>query len=133
MLRYTVDTVQGLLDRNRSLDAGWTMPVWVSDILLGTGIISTLITFGQNYYGEKIRIYPSGTTALHDVSLTIEAGKTTALASLSGADKSTIINPLCQFYRPNGGEMLRDGRPLAEYDTFALDQQIGLVLQKNHG
>jgi ABC-type multidrug transport system fused ATPase/permease subunit len=76
--------------------------------------------------------YPSGTAALHDVSLTIQAGKTTALVGLSGAGKSTIINLLCQFYRPNGGEMLLDGRPLADYDTFVLRQEIGLVLQKNH-
>jgi ABC-type multidrug transport system fused ATPase/permease subunit len=76
--------------------------------------------------------YPSGTAALHNVSLTIQAGKTTALVGLSGAGKSTIINLLCQFYRPDSGEIRLDGRPLADYDTFALRQEIGLVLQKNH-
>jgi ABC-type multidrug transport system fused ATPase/permease subunit len=76
--------------------------------------------------------YPGGTTALHDVSLNIPAGKTTALVGLSGAGKSTIINLLCQFYQPDSGELLLDGQPLAEYDTFALRRQIGLVLQKNH-
>ncbi|OUJ73227.1 ABC transporter ATP-binding protein [Hymenobacter crusticola] len=76
--------------------------------------------------------YPSGTQALHDVCLTIEAGKTTALVGLSGAGKSTIINLLCKFYAPDRGKMLLDGRPLADYDTHALRQQIGLVLQKNH-
>jgi ABC-type multidrug transport system fused ATPase/permease subunit len=92
---------------------------------------------GENLRGQfELRnvnfTYPSGTAALHDVSLTIEAGKTTALVGLSGAGKSTIINLLCQFYRPNGGEILLDGHPLANYDTFALRQEIGLVLQKNH-
>jgi ABC-type multidrug transport system fused ATPase/permease subunit len=76
--------------------------------------------------------YPSGTAALHDVSMTIEAGKTTALVGLSGAGKSTIINLLCEFYRPDNGGVLLDGRPLSEYDTPALRQKIGLVLQKNH-
>ncbi|MBO0360274.1 ABC transporter ATP-binding protein [Hymenobacter sp. BT186] len=76
--------------------------------------------------------YPSGTQALHDVCLTIEAGKTTALVGLSGAGKSTIINLLCKFYAPDHGKMLLDGKPLADYDTHALRQQIGLVLQKNH-
>jgi ABC-type multidrug transport system fused ATPase/permease subunit len=76
--------------------------------------------------------YPSGTQALHDVCLRIEAGKTTALVGLSGAGKSTIINLLCKFYEPQRGQMLLDGRPLADYDTHALRQQIGLVLQKNH-
>jgi ABC-type multidrug transport system fused ATPase/permease subunit len=76
--------------------------------------------------------YPSGTQALHDVCLTIEEGKTTALVGLSGAGKSTIINLLCKFYEPDHGRMLLDGKPLADYNTHALRQQIGLVLQKNH-
>ncbi|HEX8429422.1 ABC transporter ATP-binding protein [Hymenobacter sp.] len=76
--------------------------------------------------------YPSGTQALYDVCLTIEAGKTSALVGLSGAGKSTIINLLCKFYTPDHGKMLLDGKPLADYDTHALRQQIGLVLQKNH-
>jgi ABC-type multidrug transport system fused ATPase/permease subunit len=76
--------------------------------------------------------YPSGTQALYDVSLTIQAGKTTALVGLSGAGKSTVLNLLCKFYPPNRGEVLLDGHPLAEYDTHALRQKIGLVLQKNH-
>ncbi|TGE08020.1 ABC transporter ATP-binding protein [Hymenobacter fodinae] len=76
--------------------------------------------------------YPSGTQALHDVCLTIEEGKTTALVGLSGAGKSTIINLLCKFYAPDHGKLLLDGKPLADYDTHALRQQIGLVLQKNH-
>src|SRR6476469_6754426 len=76
--------------------------------------------------------YPSGTQALEDVCLTIEEGKTTALVGLSGAGKSTIINLLCKFYEPDSGKMLLDGKPLADYNTHALRQQIGLVLQKNH-
>jgi ABC-type multidrug transport system fused ATPase/permease subunit len=76
--------------------------------------------------------YPSGTAALHDVSLTIEAGRTTALVGLSGAGKSTVLNLLCEFYRPGAGQVLLDGRPLGEYDIHYLRQQIGLVLQKNH-
>ncbi|ALW86723.1 ABC transporter [Hymenobacter sedentarius] len=76
--------------------------------------------------------YPSGTQALHDVGLTIAAGKTTALVGLSGAGKSTVINLLCKLYQPQHGELLLDGIPLAEYNTHALRQNIGLVLQKNH-
>ncbi|MGI4872913.1 MAG: ABC transporter ATP-binding protein [Janthinobacterium lividum] len=76
--------------------------------------------------------YPSGTAALRHVSLRIEAGKTTALVGLSGAGKSTVLNLLCEFYRPNAGQVLLDGKPLAEYDIHALRQHIGLVLQKNH-
>jgi ABC-type multidrug transport system fused ATPase/permease subunit len=76
--------------------------------------------------------YPNGTQALHNVSVTIENGKTTALVGLSGAGKSTIINLLCKFYLPDNGEILLDGINLNQYDNAYLRNDIGLVLQKNH-
>jgi len=76
--------------------------------------------------------YPNGTPALHDVSLTIAAGQTTALVGLSGAGKSTVLNLLCKFYEPATGVLLLDGHPLVDYDTHALRRLIGIVLQKNH-
>ena len=76
--------------------------------------------------------YPNGTPALHDVSLTIAAGQTTALVGLSGAGKSTVLNLLCKFYEPATGMLLLDGHPLVDYDTHALRRLIGIVLQKNH-
>lgn len=76
--------------------------------------------------------YPNGTQALHNVSMAIENGKTTALVGLSGAGKSTIINLLCKFYLPDTGEILLDGVNLNQYDNAYLRNDIGLVLQKNH-
>ncbi len=77
-------------------------------------------------------IYPNGTQALEGVTMTIPAGKTVALVGLSGAGKSTLLNLLCKFYAPTRGEILLDGRDIAEFDTRELRQRIGLVLQKNH-
>ena len=76
--------------------------------------------------------YPNGTKALHDVSLTLEPGKTTAIVGLSGAGKSTLINLLCKFYQPDSGQVYLDGLELEEYDNESLRDNIGLVLQKNH-
>lgn len=76
--------------------------------------------------------YPNGKQALHDVSLSIEKGKTTAIVGLSGAGKSTLINLLCKFYNPDNGEILLDGVSLEDYDNDSLRENIGLVLQKNH-
>ena len=76
--------------------------------------------------------YPNGTKALHNVSLAIEHGKTTALVGLSGAGKSTILNLLNKFYEPDSGDILLDGINLKQYDNHSLRQEIGLVLQKNH-
>ena len=76
--------------------------------------------------------YPGGTKALHDISMTIEPGKITALVGLSGAGKSTIVNLLDKFYEPDCGTVTLDGVDLREYDTQYLRENIGLVLQKNH-
>ncbi|MFT3904358.1 MAG: ABC transporter ATP-binding protein [Niabella sp.] len=76
--------------------------------------------------------YPKGKQTLHDISMIIEAGKTTALVGLSGAGKSTIINLLCKFYLPDSGEILLDSTNLNDYDNSFLRDKIGLVLQKNH-
>lgn len=77
-------------------------------------------------------VYPNGTQALYDVSMTIPAGKTVAFVGLSGAGKSTLLNLLCKFYVPTSGEVCLDGRNILEYDTRLLRRRIGLVLQKNH-
>lgn len=76
--------------------------------------------------------YPNGTKALHNVSMIIENGKTTALVGLSGAGKSTIINLLCKFYLPDSGEILLDQVDLNQYNNTFLRGDLGLVLQKNH-
>ena len=76
--------------------------------------------------------YPNGTKALHNINMTIENGKTTALVGLSGAGKSTIINLLCKFYLPDSGKILLDDVDLDDFNNTSLRNDIGLVLQKNH-
>ncbi len=76
--------------------------------------------------------YPNGTKALHNINMRIEKGKITAFVGLSGAGKSTIVNLLDKFYKPDCGAIKLDGVDLNEYDTQYLRDNIGLVLQKNH-
>ena len=76
--------------------------------------------------------YPNGTKALYDVSMKIDSGNITALVGLSGAGKSTIVNLLDKFYRPDSGIIALDGVDVNQWDTQWLRDNIGLVLQKNH-
>ena len=76
--------------------------------------------------------YPGGTHALTDVSMRIDGGKITALVGLSGAGKTTIVNLLDKFYRPDSGIIALDGVDVNQWDTQWLRDNIGLVLQKNH-
>jgi len=67
--------------------------------------------------------------ALDRVSLAIAPGESVALVGPSGAGKTTLVNLLPRFIAPTAGEVLLDGRPLAEWDIAALRRQIALVSQ----
>lgn len=73
--------------------------------------------------------YQDGHWVLEDVSFTIEPGEKVALVGATGSGKTTIAHLLLGFYRPGRGEIRVDGRPLAEWDVFALRRQIGFVMQ----
>lgn len=77
-------------------------------------------------------VYPNGKQALKNITLKIESGKTTALVGLSGAGKSSAMNVLTGFYGPTAGQVLLDGKRLADYDQHWIRQNVGLVMQKNH-
>src|SRR2546430_10432856 len=51
--------------------------------------------------------------ALSDVSLHLLPGQAHALAGENGAGKSTLIKILAGVYRPDSGQVLVDGRPVA--------------------
>lgn len=72
------------------------------------------------------------TAALHNVSLTVPAGKTMALVGRSGSGKSTIASLLTRFYDIQQGEILIDGHDLREYTLQSLRNQVALVSQNVH-
>ena len=44
-----------------------------------------------------------GVRALHDISLSLQSGRVTALIGENGAGKSTIVKILTGIYRPDSG------------------------------
>lgn len=76
--------------------------------------------------------YPSRpeSTVLQNVSLTIPAGKVTALVGASGSGKSTFVNLLQRFYQPTEGVVLIDGHDISQLDVHWLRQQMALVDQE---
>ncbi|XP_031108792.1 ABC transporter B family member 15 [Ipomoea triloba] len=63
-------------------------------------------------------------------SITIEAGKSTALVGQSGSGKSTIIGLIERFYDPTSGVVKIDGRDIKSYHLRALRKHIALVSQE---
>ena len=66
---------------------------------------------------------------LHSVSFSTEKGKTLAIVGEAGAGKTTIINLLMRFYRPQGGKILIDGIDSAKLTDRSLRSQFAMVLQ----
>ena len=60
VLDWTVDQVNGLVTAGEQWGhAAAHIVIMISVVLLGKEIISALITFAQNYYGERMRIFVS--------------------------------------------------------------------------
>ncbi|KAI4607210.1 hypothetical protein J4E83_009666 [Alternaria metachromatica] len=76
--------------------------------------------------------YPARPSAqvLRGLSLTIPAGKTTALVGPSGCGKSTLVGLLERWYQPATGQILLDGRDISEYNTKWLRSNIRLIQQE---
>ncbi len=66
---------------------------------------------------------------LKNVSFDINPGETLAIVGSTGSGKTTIISLLNRFYEIQGGQIRIDGRPLNDYDVFALRRRIAVVLQ----
>jgi ATP-binding cassette subfamily B (MDR/TAP) protein 1 len=76
--------------------------------------------------------YPSRPTALvlQDLTVSIPAGKTTALVGPSGCGKSTIVGLLERWYQPSSGQIQLDGDDLADINTNWLRSNMRLVQQE---
>lgn len=63
-------------------------------------------------------------------SITIEAGKSTAIVGQSGSGKSTIIGLIERFYDPQEGAVKIDGQDIRSYNLRSLRRHIALVSQE---
>jgi len=75
--------------------------------------------------------YPgSAHDALSGFTLTLPAGKTTAIVGHNGAGKSTLIKLLCRFYDPQEGQILFDGSDITRFDPAELRRAITVLFQE---
>ena len=73
--------------------------------------------------------YESNRQILHDVSLTIPAGRTVAVVGPSGSGKSTLARLLYRFYDVTGGRITIDGQDLRAVQQTSVRAAIGIVPQ----
>ncbi|MBR6846715.1 MAG: ABC transporter ATP-binding protein [Bacteroidales bacterium] len=86
VLDWTVDQVNGLVTAGEQWgQRAAHIVILISTVLLGKEIISALITFAQNYYGERMRIFVSRDLA----QSVIEKVLTFRMAFFNSGDNST--------------------------------------------
>jgi ATP-binding cassette subfamily B protein len=85
---------------------------------------------GQVDYRNVSFAYRSDVPALHDINLVAKPGQCVALVGPTGAGKSTLVSLLSRFYEATGGEILLDGRSVADISLRELREQIGVVSQE---
>ena len=67
---------------------------------------------------------------LKGVNLTIGAGESLALVGINGAGKTTLVKLICGMYVPTKGEILVNGRSIADYNIEEYYLMISAVFQE---
>jgi energy-coupling factor transport system ATP-binding protein len=73
--------------------------------------------------------YPSGTEALHGVSLAVESGESLAVIGQNGAGKTTLIKMVNGLLRPTEGQVRVFGEDIQAVSTAKLARKVGFVFQ----
>lgn len=75
-------------------------------------------------FGDKV--------VLEDVSAQMKAGRTNLIIGASGSGKTVLIKCMIGLYKPDGGDVLYEGKNLGEMDDKELKElrtQIGMLFQ----
>ena len=67
VLRYTVDTIQQLLNAGRHAQESVSLLLFISAILFGKEIVNIAVKYGQSMFGERIRVNLSSQLSQHAV------------------------------------------------------------------
>ena len=68
-------------------------------------------------------------TIVPDLSLSIPAGKITAIIGPNGCGKSTLLRGISRLLKPSSGEITLDGQPVASYGGKEFARMVGLLPQ----
>ena len=73
--------------------------------------------------------YDPANPVLHNITLSIKKGETTALIGSSGAGKTTLVDLICRFYDPTRGTITVDGVDLKQLEIKSLRHKMAIVSQ----
>ena len=84
-------------------------------------------------FHDVSKMYPGGSAALAEVSLSIASGEMVFLAGPSGAGKSTLLKMIAAIERPSSGRVLVNGQEVSSIRPRGLPylrRKLGLILQE---
>lgn len=114
---------QGAFDNIKQLLRSDDKPYLQNGSLLFPGLRSEIMFNAVNFG------YTPDQLVLHDLTLTIPAGKMTALVGASGAGKSTLVDLIPRFYDPTSGQVTLDDVDSRQFDIYSLRQKLAIVSQ----
>jgi len=83
-----------------------------------------LLEFRNVHFG-----YPGGYEILHDISFSMDHGKTYALVGPTGGGKTTTASIMARLYDPLQGMVLLKGKDIRSYSPEERAEKIGFILQ----
>jgi len=84
---------------------------------------------GRVHFENVTFRYTPDAPVLRELTLDIEAGKTTALVGLSGSGKTTMMNLILRFWDPEEGAISIDGQDIRAVTIKSVRTQVSLVSQ----
>jgi osmoprotectant transport system ATP-binding protein len=81
-------------------------------------------------FEQVSKVYPDGTTAVDEFSLTIPSHTATVFVGSSGSGKTTLLRMINRMVEPSGGRVTIDGADIRDRSAVALRRSIGYVLQQ---
>jgi energy-coupling factor transport system ATP-binding protein len=78
---------------------------------------------------DLVHVYPDGTRAIDDVTLSIGAGESVAIVGQNGSGKTTLVRHFNGLLRPTAGEVFVDGADVRGRRVAHLAAIVGLAFQ----
>ena len=90
-------------------------------------------SFGKIEFQNVSFSYPDqpDVSVLHNLSFTIESGKTIGILGSTGSGKSSLVNLIPRFYDASEGNIYIDDIDIKEYSLEYLRSKISIALQKS--
>ncbi|MDY0406022.1 ABC transporter ATP-binding protein [Virgibacillus sp. 179-BFC.A HS] len=101
------------------------------DIVEKPNALETQINGHVTFHDVSLTYTKDDDGALKHISFDAPPGTIIGLIGPTGAGKTSITQLLTRFYEAESGEVLIDGRPVADYKLKTLRQHIGFVLQES--